>query len=526
MGNLIETIGYLAFYLCELLKSISLPNSLLTIDDEAFAFCRALTTINIPRNVNTIGINPFLGCDELTSISISESNENYAVYNEEYCFLYEIKTNKIISYPLSQTQKSITIPNSIKIIGDSAFYGCDSIETLNFGSVQTIGASSFCVVNHLKTIIFGNSFETIGSSAFLDCRFLENVSLPNSLLTIGSYAFERCNSLTAINIPQNVKTIGSNPFLSCDKLTSITVTEGNENYAVYNEEYCFLYELKTNKIISYALVQAQRIITIPNLFKIIGDSAFSYCDSILTISLRSVQTIESNTFYSCGSLRSINFGDSIETIGSEAFYSCELLTSISLPDSLLTIGDQAFSFCNKLTTINIPQNVKIIGINPFLGCDELTSISISESNENYAVYDQEICFLYEIKTNKIISYPLGQTQRNITIPNSIKTIGSRAFSSCSSLQTINLGSIQTIELTAFSNCHSLNEIFFYGYNEPDILSNAFLNCPETLKVYVLKNYPSETFGEFPVNKIIPLPPSKLSHTSKNKQPPKTFFFMY
>ena len=304
-GDSIETIGSEAFYYCDSLKSISLPNSLLTIDDEAFSFCDSLTTINIPRNVNTIGINPFLCCDELTSITISEGNGNYAVYNEEYCFLYEIKTNKIISYLLTQTQKSITIPNTIKIIGDFAFYSENSIETVNFGSVQTIGTKSFGLVRQLKTIIFGNSFETIGSSAFYNCLLLSISSLPNSLLTIGSNAFQQCISLTTINIPRNVKDIGINPFVWCDNFKSITVSEGNENYAVYEQEICFLYEIKTNKIISYPIKQTQTIITIPNTIKEIGDYAFSLNDSLETLNLNcSIKIIGSLAFYSCESLNS------------------------------------------------------------------------------------------------------------------------------------------------------------------------------------------------------------------------------
>ena len=278
----------------------------------------------------------------------------------------------------------------------------------------------------------------------------------------------------------------------------------------------------------------------------IPSSSFFYFSTILYVKIGdSVKTIGSRAFSACGSLQTIIFGNSVETIESNAFSNCVELRSISLPDSLLTIGDQAFTVCTSITSINIPTNVNTIGTNPFTNCGMLKSITVSDGSENYEVYNY---FLYDIKTNTIISYPPGQTQRSITIPNSIKTIGPSAFSACDSIQTLNIGSVQTIEsqaflrcislqtlnlgsvqtigAMAFSSCYSLNEIFYYGDNEPDIQTMSFNGLRDTIKVYVLKNYSSDTFGDFLVEKILQPPQSKtIYHTYKYKQNLKQFSFL-
>ena len=198
---------------------------------------------------------------------------------------------------------------------------------------------------------------------------------------------------------------------------------------------------------------------------------------------------------------------------------------INFPNSLQTIGSFAFSRC-PLKTIFIPESVQYIGTNPFRECS-LNSITVSQDNQNYSVVSKDFCFLYEIHTKTLITYPAGQRNATITIPESIETIGGYAFYQCSSLETITFGnSVQTIGDSAFYWCTKLKEIFFYGYTEPEIENSAFYDVPETLKVYVLTNYTGTTFGKFTVEKILQMPTSKPQHTINKKQSLKFSFILY
>ena len=205
--------------------------------------------------------------------------------------------------------------------------------------------------------------------------------------------------------------------------------------------------------------------------KVIGDKAFGWCGSLISINIpNSVTTIGEDAFYGCRFLFSINIPNSVTTIGAGAFRDCDSLTSINIPNSVTTIGEGAFSWCKSLTSINIPNSVTTIGDRAFAGCESLTSISIPSSvvtiignpfccwhgilnNESKAFIDEDHVLFNKNKTT-LIAYRAKET--NYTIPNSVTTIGKSAFSNCRSLTSINIpNSVTTIEERAFVGCRNL-----------------------------------------------------------------------
>ena len=130
---------------------------------------------------------------------------------------------------------------------------------------------------------------------------------------------------------------------------------------------------------------------IGNSVMTIGKQAFSYCRSLISITIPdSVTTIGESAFSNCDSLTSITIPDSVTTIGYATFAGCSSLTSVTIPDSVTTIGDSAFSSCRSLISITIPDNVTTIGSYAFQGCDSLTSITIPDGlttiGGDYAFY--------------------------------------------------------------------------------------------------------------------------------------------
>ena len=138
--------------------------------------------------------------------------------------------------------KEIILPDTVKIIGDSAFYDLINLEKINIPvTVTTIGSAAFKECYNLKEIVLSDSILEIGSSAFSysgleniivppkiksingstfrGCRNLASVSLPNGLESIGESAFNDCEKLESINVPITVEFIDYNAFASCDKLT-------------------------------------------------------------------------------------------------------------------------------------------------------------------------------------------------------------------------------------------------------------------------------------------------------------------
>ena len=177
------TIGYHAFYGCERLASISIPNSVSSIATAAFAYCPALTSISIPNGVTSIGGSVFSGCSSLTSV---------------------------------------TIPDSVTSIGSSTFSGCSSLTSITIpDSVTSIGYSTFSSCTSLTSVTIGDGVTKIGNYAFEDCTSLTSVTIPDSVTSIGYNAFSGCTSLTSITIPNSVTSIGYYAFGGCTSLKSV-----------------------------------------------------------------------------------------------------------------------------------------------------------------------------------------------------------------------------------------------------------------------------------------------------------------
>ena len=132
---------------------------------------------SIRKGVKIIGNSAFLGCESLTNINI---------------------------------------PNSVTYIGNDAFGCCESLTNINIpNSVTNIGDRAFMGCNSLTSINIPNSVTYIGNSAFGECESLTNINIPNSVTNIGDWAFKQCESLTNINIPNSVTNIGNNAFGVC-----------------------------------------------------------------------------------------------------------------------------------------------------------------------------------------------------------------------------------------------------------------------------------------------------------------------
>ncbi|MBR3589881.1 MAG: leucine-rich repeat protein [Alistipes sp.] len=211
----VTTIGGAAFQGCFLLKSITIPNSITTIEDYTFYGC-SFTSVTIPDSVTEIKRNPFSYCKNLAKF------EGKYAANNGRCL---IKDNVIISYA-NASGAEYTIHDSVTSIGNSAFFGCTSLTSVNIpDSVTTIEGDAFRFCTSLTNVTIPDSVTTIESSTFESCSSLTSVTIPDSVTTIRGTAFRFCTSLTSVTIGNSVTLIGDSAFLGCTSLTSVTIPD-------------------------------------------------------------------------------------------------------------------------------------------------------------------------------------------------------------------------------------------------------------------------------------------------------------
>ena len=343
-----------AFSFCSSLSEIVIPSSVTSIGDGAFSRCSSLKYISIPKSVISLNGNPFARWDgKLECLSPNFVYEDDVLFNKDKSRIISFRNQNIKSYVIPSSVASIgdsafswcsslseiVIPSSVTSIGDGAFYDCYSLSEIVIpSSVTSIGDSAFSYCSSLSEIVIPSSVSSIGDSAFSDCRSLSEIVIPSSVTSIGDSAFYCCSSLKYISIPKSVIGLNGNPFTRWDsKLECLSPNFVYEDDILFNKDKSRIISFRNQNIKSYV---------IPSSVTSIGDSAFSWCDSLSEIVIPS----------------------SVTSIGKGAFSCCDSLSEIVIPSSVTSIGDSAFSCCYSLSEIVIPFSVTSIGDSAFYNC--------------------------------------------------------------------------------------------------------------------------------------------------------------
>lgn len=182
-------------------------------------------------------------------------------------------------YKFGRNIRSVTIPQSVTSIGDSAF--------------------SFCIA--LTEVTIPQSVTSIGDSAFSHCEKMDSLTINDATTSIGSWAFDECYKLTTLSLGKNITTIGDHAFYDCRILDNVTI---------------------------------------PQSVTFIGDHAFGCCYGMHSFTIKDATTsIGEYAFFDCQNLETLSLGENITTIGDDAFRDCYLLKCIMLPAGLASFGN-------------------------------------------------------------------------------------------------------------------------------------------------------------------------------------------
>lgn len=373
LGSNLETIGNYAFAQCETLASVEIPDSVTSIGTRAFRDTKAYADVSsgvvymgkwavdyissggmasivmvdgtkgianyafsgaeaifamMPASVEYIGRGAFYNCGKIYSISLPASLKyigDYAFYGCGYANFggntYELVIPEGTEYIgrsafyACWTVLSISVPGSVKTIGDYAFFGCEAVGStvdlnLETGETDESGNPIYALTPYTGYLRLAEGIESIGERAFQGCVALREVTIPNSVTYLGSRAFYKCGALEKVTLGTGVTQVLPYTFYKCAALQTVQGT---------------------------AHLQS------------IDDYAFCGCEALNAMDLQKVQTLGRYAFYKCGGMTQLTLGNQLRHIGDYAFRGCSGITGFTLPASVAYIGKHSFYGLNGTT---------------------------------------------------------------------------------------------------------------------------------------------------------------------------------
>lgn len=554
----VKEIGKRSFENADALESAEIPDSVGIIGEEAFINCGRLNNVVIPDSVAEIRNSAFKGCTSLSKITFSPETYKYgydvvegtpwfgsqpdgAVYTGSVLYRFKgtlatestlvVKDGTVginehafvnnIGEMMSGVSSlvSVTLPDGIKYIDESAFYGCDNLKEINLP----------------------DSIESIDKGAFFGCYSLNKVHIPASMEVLKDDTFSYCHSLEEIVIPPNIKRIEKGALSDCRQLKSITVENPFciiEDMLWYERplgvEWKYTGEMcgcSGSQLQSYAERIGCNFVPIDDKNSSVSENAETdknwkwtkykdhvrleeyYGDSeILEIpAVIGDLPVTELSYYidikNAGKIKSIRIPAGVAELGSlltklenisdieidkdnkyyisedNAVYSADktylircstdkINEEFSIPETVAEVNECAFINCSGLKTLNIPASTTYFNCY-FDGCVSLEAINVSKDNQNYKSKDG---ILFNRYCTSILRYPPKHSGNTYTVPFNVSDINDQAFMECDGLESVYIcNGITTLSFDAFKGCDKLDNVVL-PETVQEIYSSAFENC--------------------------------------------------
>ena len=375
-GKKVVSIAEAAFAQNLNIDRITIPAGVTLIDKKAFRGCRSLKTVDWPSDLERIGESAFYGSGLV----------------------------------------DVALPDTVKVIGSSAFAFCEDLKSFRTSAIQErIAGNFFDHCTALETVVLNEGLKEIGSNAFDSCTSLQTIFLPDSIETIDDSAFLRCTGLTSVKLPKNLKTLENLVFTTLDSLQEMTIAADAPYYMISG-------------------------------------------NCLVEKSTKTAVAVWGN--------KTIPADGSVSEIGSFLFQNRTGLSSIVIPEGITAIQVGAFQGCTGITKITFPASLQKIQVSVFEGSG-LKEVVVPEGVTTIYTAAFAATPLTKAEIAGGVTDKLTETFRDCKELKECRVIGagvvlSGTFAGCTKLTNLTLGGISAIQADTFKGCQKLRELTYEG----------------------------------------------------------------
>ncbi len=406
IGEGVTSVGKYAFFSCTAKKSVTIPESIVSIAINAFGNSQSITVIHYASDKS-----------DLEKISVGNGNNalTYASYNYGRIRLVDS------GYFSEFEQWELYTDGELYVVGEGGMSNFTSAEAYPwhkhrdkitsftietypnylYPEMTNIGNHALEGCVNLKFVNFNNDITRIGDYAFAGCTSLESIVIPDTVTTIGDGAFYGCSGLKDLTMPVSAKIYNSpNVFYGCTGINKITLTKGNGTMVTYGTDTAVSSPTVNFKYTPWYISTSQIDLTIEDGITAISPYAFYGSKGITNVTIsEGVTTIGEYAFCGNTTLKNVTIPESINTIGSYSFYQCSALENtyyagdvskwckISFVDAYATpmsYADDLYFGGELVTELTIPAHITSINDFAFYGCSNITDVYYEGTSKQWS----------------------------------------------------------------------------------------------------------------------------------------------